>query len=50
MSDLLKVVEVQANQNVPELRSGDTVSVFLRIKEGNTERRIVAMSFCEPRS
>lgn len=38
MSDLLKAVEVQANQNVPELRSGDTVSVFLRIKEGNTER------------
>lgn len=38
MSDLLKAVEVQANVNVPELRSGDTVSVFLRIKEGNTER------------
>src|SRR5512143_2432471 len=38
MSDLLKAVEVQANENVADLRSGDTVSVFLRIKEGNTER------------
>jgi len=38
MSDLIKAYEAQANPNVPDLRSGDTVSVFLRIKEGNTER------------
>ena len=38
MSDLIRAVEAKANPNVPELRSGDNVSVFLRIKEGNTER------------
>jgi large subunit ribosomal protein L19 len=38
MSDLLKAVEAPVNQNIPELRSGDMVKVFLRIKEGNTER------------
>jgi large subunit ribosomal protein L19 len=38
MSDLLKAVEAQENPNVPQVRPGDTVSVFLRIKEGNSER------------
>jgi large subunit ribosomal protein L19 len=38
MSELLKAVEAEANPNIPELRPGDTVSVFLRIREGNTER------------
>lgn len=38
MNDLLKSIEAPANPNVPPLRSGDTVSVFLRIKEGNSER------------
>jgi large subunit ribosomal protein L19 len=38
MSDLLKAVEAEANPNIPELRPGDTVSVYLRIREGNTER------------
>ncbi len=38
MSDLLKAVEAQENPNVPQVRSGDTVSVFIRIKEGNSER------------
>jgi large subunit ribosomal protein L19 len=38
MSDLIKAVEAQENPNVPSLKAGDTVSVFLRIKEGNTER------------
>ncbi len=38
MSDLIKAVEANANPNIPDLRSGDNVSVFLRIKEGNTER------------
>lgn len=38
MSELMKAVEAEANPNIPEIRPGDTVSVFLRIKEGNTER------------
>lgn len=38
MSDLLKAVEAPKNENVPELNPGDMVKVFIRIKEGNTER------------
>ena len=38
MNELLKSVQASENTNVPELRIGDTVSVFLRIKEGNNER------------
>ena len=38
MDELLKAVEAPENTNVPDLRIGDTVSVFLRIKEGNNER------------
>jgi large subunit ribosomal protein L19 len=38
MSELLKAVEAPENENVPELRPGDQVRVFLRIKEGATER------------
>lgn len=38
MSELLKAVEAPENENVPQLRPGDQVRVFLRIKEGNTER------------
>jgi large subunit ribosomal protein L19 len=38
MNELLKSVEVPANPNIPELRTGDTVSVHVRIKEGNRER------------
>ena len=38
MSDLLKAVEAQQNPNVPQIRPGDTVSVFIRIKEGSSER------------
>jgi large subunit ribosomal protein L19 len=38
MNELLKSVEAPANPDVPRLRPGDTVSVYLRIKEGNTER------------
>jgi large subunit ribosomal protein L19 len=39
MSDqLLKAVEGQVNENIPELRPGDLVSVFVRIKEGSNER------------
>lgn len=38
MNELLKSVEAPDNPAVPELRSGDMVRVFLRIKEGNNER------------
>jgi large subunit ribosomal protein L19 len=38
MNDLLKAVEAPVNTNIPELRPGDMVRVFLRIKEGNNER------------
>ena len=39
MSDeLLKSVEAPVNENVPDLNPGDTVSVHIRIKEGNRER------------
>jgi len=38
MSELMKAVEAPVNENVPELRPGDLVKVFIRIKEGNTER------------
>jgi len=38
MEELLKAVEATQNENVPELRPGDMVKVFIRIKEGNSER------------
>ncbi|MBN1145659.1 MAG: 50S ribosomal protein L19 [Anaerolineales bacterium] len=38
MNDLIKSVEAPENPNIPEIRSGDTVRVFLRIKEGANER------------
>ncbi len=38
MTDFLKAVEAPINPNIPELRSGDMVRVFLRIKEGTSER------------
>lgn len=39
MSDeLLRSVQAPENPNVPELRTGDTVSVHLRIQEGARER------------
>ena len=38
MDELLKSVESPVNPNVPELRPGDSVRVFLRIKEGANER------------
>ena len=39
MDELLRAVEAPVNENVPDdLRIGDNVSVFLRIKEGNNER------------
>jgi large subunit ribosomal protein L19 len=38
MDELLKSVEAQINPNVPDLRPGDMVKVYLRIKEGANER------------
>ncbi len=38
MNDLLKAIEMPPNPNIPELRPGDTVNVFLRIIEGGRER------------
>jgi large subunit ribosomal protein L19 len=38
MEELLKAVEANPNENVPELRPGDMVKVFIRIKEGSSER------------
>jgi large subunit ribosomal protein L19 len=38
MEELIKSVEAPVNPNVPELRPGDSVRVFLRIKEGANER------------
>jgi large subunit ribosomal protein L19 len=38
MPDLLKAVEAPVNPNIPELNAGDSVSVHLRIIEGNKER------------
>jgi large subunit ribosomal protein L19 len=38
MDEIIRSVEAQENPNVPELRPGDLVKVFLRIKEGSNER------------
>jgi len=38
MNELLKALEAEENPNIPDIRSGDTVSVFVRIKEGENER------------
>ncbi len=38
MSELLKALEAPINENIPELRPGDDVSVYLRIREGTGER------------
>jgi large subunit ribosomal protein L19 len=38
MTDLLKAVEAKKNENIPDMRAGDTVNVHVRIKEGDRER------------
>jgi large subunit ribosomal protein L19 len=38
MDEILRAVEAEENPNIPYMRIGDNVSVFLRIKEGNNER------------
>ena len=38
MTDLMKTVEAPKNPNIPEIRPGDSVSVHVKIKEGDRER------------
>jgi large subunit ribosomal protein L19 len=38
MNDFIQSVEASVNENIPQLRPGDTVRVFIRIKEGANER------------
>ncbi|MCJ7519160.1 MAG: 50S ribosomal protein L19 [Anaerolineaceae bacterium] len=38
MDKLMKLVEAPVNPNIPELNAGDTVSVHVKIKEGDRER------------
>ncbi len=38
MADLMKSLEAPVNSNIPQLNAGDTVSVHVRIKEGDRER------------
>lgn len=38
MDDKLKAFDAPVNPNIPELATGDTVSVHVKIKEGNRER------------
>ena len=38
MTDKIRALEAQVNPNVPELNPGDTVSVHVKIKEGDKER------------
>lgn len=38
MTDVIKVLDVAPNPNIPQLASGDVVSVHVRIKEGDRER------------
>ena len=38
MNELLKAIEAPVNPNVPDLRSGDIISVHVKIKEGARER------------
>ena len=38
MTDHIKAVGAPVNPNIPELRPGDTVNVYVRIKEGQRER------------
>ena len=38
MDEKIKAIEAPVNENIPEMRPGDTVSVHVKIKEGNRER------------
>lgn len=38
MADLRELVPVQRNRKIPQIRTGDTVKVSVRVKEGDRER------------
>lgn len=38
MDELIRAVEAPENPNIPNIKPGDIVSVYLRIKEGANER------------
>ncbi len=38
MEDIMKSIDAPVNPDVPQLRTGDTVSVQVKIREGNRER------------
>src|SRR5690348_4763117 len=38
MSDVIKALEAKPNEKIPQLTAGDTVSVHVKIKEGDRER------------
>jgi large subunit ribosomal protein L19 len=38
MSNILKALEAKPNEKIPQLNAGDTVSVHVKIKEGDRER------------
>ncbi|NMC12456.1 MAG: 50S ribosomal protein L19 [Chloroflexi bacterium] len=38
MSNIIQTLEATKNQNIPDLKTGDVVRVFLHIKEGANER------------
>ena len=38
MADIIKALEANKNEKIPQLAAGDTVSVHVKIKEGDRER------------
>ena len=38
MADIMKALEAKKNDNVPDVQAGDSVSVHVKIKEGERER------------
>ena len=38
MADIIKALEAKPNEKIPALKSGDNVSVHVKIKEGDRER------------
>ena len=38
MADIIKALEAKKNENIPAIKSGDNVSVHVKIKEGDRER------------
>jgi len=38
MADIMKALEAKKNEKIPQIKSGDSVSVHVKITEGNRER------------